>query len=693
MKKHIFSLFLVMWALGVQAQITQPVLQFSNGAGQGIGGNLSNFGVIGGSVVGSASGGTMQTTIGGVPDIINTTLDPVTLTGVALSTTSAQLTWGDIAGEANYIVEHASNNPINFLPIATLPANALTYTHTGLAVGSKHYYRIKATAVTASVYSNIVEVNTLGGVRLFADSVSYVQGSTISFPIRVKNFNNIVSAQGSIAFDSNILTYAGVESINFPNAVATDFNLSGGNTVSFVLSNATGITLADSGSVFNLKFTLIGALGSQSDVTFGNVPVPIEVADDTFSPLSVNTKKGIIRIVSNTTYSGRIITPASPARGVQGVTITSSPATQTIVTDTTGTYSLALNAGVPHTITPQKNNDSLMVNGITSLDLALIRRHILGIQSFATPFKMIAADVNKSATITALDIAMITNVILGVSNTFNNRRWAFVRSDQALNTSNAFLYDSTRVVNPTQGTYTNQNFYGVKLGDVNDTWNYTVKDTKIINFEVAREEALPTERVVLPFKVRDFEQVGSMQFTLQWNPQVVTFVEVKNKLLAPTFALNKTQEGLLTLAWYDETGKYTSLPNGSEAFELVFEAKGKAGEESNIDITSKITPIFAYDFEDKEMLVQRKSGNIKIVGEKVGALSLYPNPTVGKQITIDAPHTQAYQLTFTNVLGQDVLKTEGTGSNILDLKRLAKGVYVVKIESNGTTKKQKIVVQ
>jgi hypothetical protein len=354
---------------------------------------------------------------------------------------------------------------------------------------------------------------------------------------------------------------------------------------------------------------------------------------------------------------------------------------------------LALNAGVAHTITPQKNNDSLMVNGITSLDLALIRRHILGVQSFATPFKMIAADVNKTSSITALDIAMITNVILGTSNTFNNRRWAFVRSDQALNTSNAFSYDSTRVVTPTQGVYANQDFYGVKLGDVNDTWNYTVKDTKIINFEVARAEALPQERVVIPFKVRDFTQVGSMQFTLQWNPQVISFVEVKNKALAPNFALNRTAEGILTLAWFDAEGKYTSLPNGSDAFELVFEAKGNAGTESNIDITSKVTPIFAYDVEDKEMLVQRKAGKVSIVTEKTGELLLYPNPTTGHKLYIDAPHKQAYTLAFTNVLGQQVLNVKGEGSDVLDLKRLTKGVYIVQIETNGKITTQKIVIQ
>lgn len=58
------------------------------------------------------------------------------------------------------------------------------------------------------------------------------------------------------------------------------------------------------------------------------------------------------------------------------------------------------------------------LEGVTTMDIILIQKHILGIKSLDSPYKIIAADVNNSQSITASDIAEIRKLILGVIESF-----------------------------------------------------------------------------------------------------------------------------------------------------------------------------------------------------------------------------------------------------------------------------------
>ncbi|MDZ4705890.1 MAG: hypothetical protein SH848_18330 [Saprospiraceae bacterium] len=58
--------------------------------------------------------------------------------------------------------------------------------------------------------------------------------------------------------------------------------------------------------------------------------------------------------------------------------------------------------------------------GLTTLDIIVIQRHILGLEILPRPFSWIAADVNNSGSITTLDIVLMRQVILGMSTSFGN---------------------------------------------------------------------------------------------------------------------------------------------------------------------------------------------------------------------------------------------------------------------------------
>ncbi len=78
-------------------------------------------------------------------------------------------------------------------------------------------------------------------------------------------------------------------------------------------------------------------------------------------------------------------------------------------------------------ITPEKNYNPL--NGVTVLDLILISEHILGLNPLPSPYAMIAADANKSGSITSFDIVAFRRLITGIDTVLpNNQSWRFADS-------------------------------------------------------------------------------------------------------------------------------------------------------------------------------------------------------------------------------------------------------------------------
>ncbi|MDX1912412.1 MAG: T9SS type A sorting domain-containing protein [Saprospiraceae bacterium] len=115
------------------------------------------------------------------------------------------------------------------------------------------------------------------------------------------------------------------------------------------------------------------------------------------------------------------------------------------------------------------------LNGVTTYDLVLISKHILSSEPFTSVYQSVAADVNRSNSVTTFDILETRKLILGIYDTFPNApAWRFVRP--AANPSQvanfAALQDTYQIMLPNlldDLTMHNYHFVGVKYGDVNGT--------------------------------------------------------------------------------------------------------------------------------------------------------------------------------------------------------------------------------
>jgi len=120
-------------------------------------------------------------------------------------------------------------------------------------------------------------------------------------------------------------------------------------------------------------------------------------------------------------------------------------------------------------ITPSKNINPL--NGVTTYDLVLIQKHILGIELLDSPWKIIAADANQDGKVTTFDIITLRKLILGITTELpNGKSWRFAPKDYVFpNPANPFqppFPERIEVPNTADPAPHHFQFTGVKIGDV-----------------------------------------------------------------------------------------------------------------------------------------------------------------------------------------------------------------------------------
>ncbi len=141
-----------------------------------------------------------------------------------------------------------------------------------------------------------------------------------------------------------------------------------------------------------------------------------------------------------------------------------------LIADTCATYDLssAFLFSPNYLITPVKNDNHL--SGVTTVDLALISKHILGQQLITNPYALIAADADQSGSVTVRDILILRRLIIGIDNELPGGSWRFIREDFTFpNKANPFAtpFPEGISIGDLKTNRQNGRFIGIKVGDVN----------------------------------------------------------------------------------------------------------------------------------------------------------------------------------------------------------------------------------
>ncbi|MCB9049884.1 MAG: T9SS type A sorting domain-containing protein [Lewinellaceae bacterium] len=402
--------------------------------------------------------------------------------------------------------------------------------------------------------------------------------------------------------------------------------------------------------------------------------------------------------------SGAINTEEDMA--VQNVEVSLSGQTSmTMATAADGEYEFAgLQEGYDYTVTPQLNSNYL--NGVSTFDLVLISKHILGVQPLGSPYKMIAADVNNSKSITTLDLIQLRKLILSIDTEFgNNTSWRFVEAAyQFPNASNPWFEEFPEVVNINNlpGTGINgADFVAVKIGDVNGdaeanalmgVSGRTFAGTFALNVEEAEVKA--GGEYTVAFTAADVASIEGYQATLVFDNSALELVDIISGVATEeNFGLAYASEGLITTSW---NGK---AADNSVMFSLVFRAKADAQLSELLSASSRVTKAEAYrtngDYQGVAVTFSGKAAT-------AASFELYqntPNPFKGETLVgFNLPVDDTVTLTVSDVTGR-VLKlvrvdgVKGYNNVVLNSNDLpAAGVLYYTVETSEYTATKKMII-
>ena len=304
-----------------------------------------------------------------------------------------------------------------------------------------------------------------------------------------------------------------------------------------------------------------------------------------------------------TTIGGRVFTEEDESVEEVEVELIGSGAQD--MTEEDGLYDFVdMPLGGEYTIDPGKDNDVL--NGVSTLDLVLIQKHILQTQLLNSPYKHIAADINHDENITAIDLIQLRKLILGVYEEYpSNESWRFVNA----------LYEFAPDVNPLDLSFPEAygidelegsmwiNFIGIKIGDVNGSVVPNLRaevadrrSDKTLN--LGYEDVILEEGIVeVVISSENFNNISGMQFTLEHKGLSIDKVEAGLLSIAES-NVAELEEGVSTMSWNRTDGESMTIANKKNLFTLTLEVgEEQVGQRLSeiLTLTSTVTRAEAYE--------------------------------------------------------------------------------------------------
>ena len=149
-----------------------------------------------------------------------------------------------------------------------------------------------------------------------------------------------------------------------------------------------------------------------------------------------------------------------------------------------------------------------------------------------------------------------------------------------------------------------------------------------VTFTASNEIAQQNAALGLPIDVSGFTTVSSFQFTLQWDPTVLSFQSESGfanigGFNSGNFGISSVSSGTLTVSWDDPNfatdGGGVSLSDGSTLFLINFMTIGNVGAHSNVSFTDNPT--------GREVTVNANPATFNAVDGGVDIVSV-PEPSV-----------------------------------------------------------------
>ena len=364
-------------------------------------------------------------------------------------------------------------------------------------------------------------------------------------------------------------------------------------------------------------------------------------------------------------YEGEILTDHHEP--VEAVKVSLDNNTETVYAMSTvdnGKFQLVVPQvdGQRYSIEPERLDEPK--NGVSTLDLVRIQKHLLGKELFDSPYQYIAADANNNETVSAIDLIEIRKLILGIYLKYpSNNSWRFVdKQYQIANPQSPWPFAETINIQYDGHSVSGLDFVGVKIGDVNNSAQANAQQIKprngrkMMTIKVEAPETVQAgERVNIKLTLP--QRVEGFQGTLETKGLEYAGIHSDDIVIGDQH-LGVLGSGVISMSWIDENLAQLK-PEEAMSFDLQFVATQSGKIADMIHLTDKVASPEAYLLNDEVVDIQLGTNK----AETQVDFALYqnePNPWTGSTtISFELPEESMVKLTLFDMTGATVKVVEG----------------------------------
>ena len=378
---------------------------------------------------------------------------------------------------------------------------------------------------------------------------------------------------------------------------------------------------------------------------------------------------------STVAVGGVIATEANAAVSQTNVNIMISNGEQfTQLTDGDGAFNTRVPQGETITITPAKDGDDHA--GISTSDLILLQKHILGKKLLESEYRERAGDVNDDGRISPADMVSLRKLILGIVDEYpDSDSWRFYGMTQDERTVKLENMQEAEAVD----------FMALKIGDLNldyDPARSAARSAEVMPITTMSRQLTAGNSYRIDLRASDLADVEGYQFTLEFNSALVQIDGVEPGevpgMSEDNFGMTKSGQGYLTTSWHrddlaDDEAVAELLTGDAVLFSVVITALDNVHLSDAMSLNGRITEDEAYS-KAKEIRDIALEFTDERLGEEFALYQNRPNPFAGQTvIEFKLPEAMSAMITIYDVNGRVIQTYQGD---------YAKGFNQLKVSSD-----------
>lgn len=342
------------------------------------------------------------------------------------------------------------------------------------------------------------------------------------------------------------------------------------------------------------------------------------------------------------------------------------------------------------------------LNGVSTLDLVLIQRHILALDQFDAAAKTIAGDVNSDGRVSALDLVELRRLILGqIENFQNNDSWIFVDPEQDFDSpTSPWPFIEEIVILDLMDDAANQDLLGIKIGDVNGNaqtnslfaGNRNYNETQLI---LSDQQLKKGQRISVPVSITDLKDLSALQFTLELKGAKINGIDRLGLDVSDNNIAIHSDE-MMTMAWFDEEG--VEVEGAMFAFDITATMDGSLSE--MLSITDNITTSEVYDMDLEQSTPSLTYDNsASVLSSSFELMQNEPNPfATNTRVGFSLPEGADATLSVIDISGRVVYKqqdyyTAGYHEVVLSQENIqSRGVLYYQLKTSTQTATKKMIL-